>query len=194
MNTRLSAQPARVIDSVGIALLLVVFAAAYALGVHPALDRRAAAALDRATLITEHANAKAAELALLDAQARRDAIVARQGTQLVLEKAEQTNSRISRLTALAAAEMIAIQQLTPGAPTREPGKPFISVPIRVQGTGEFAHCVSFLARLREEHQDIAVPTANLVIAQPASENQPARLDITLDLVWYAAPDDSAVRK
>lgn len=194
MNTRLSAQPARVIDSAGIAMLLVVIAAAYALGVHPALDRRAAAELDRATLITESENAKAATSALQDAIARRDAILARQGTQLILESSDQANSRISRLTALAAAEKIAIQQLTPGAPTREPGKPFISVPIRVQGSGEFAQCVSFLSRLRDEHRDIAVPTASLSIAQPASENQAARLDITLDLVWYAAPDDPAVRR
>jgi hypothetical protein len=194
MNTRLSAQPARVIDSAGIALLLVVIATAYALGIHPALDRRAAAELDRATLITESENAKAATSALQDALARRDAILARQGTQLILESADQTNSRISRLTALAAAEKIAIQQLTPGAATREPGKPFISVPIRVQGSGEFADCVAFLSRLREEHQDIAVPTASLAVAQPASENQAARLDITLDLVWYAAPDDPAARR
>lgn len=194
MTKHLATLPPRLMDGIGLGLLLAIAGAAYMLGVHPALDRRAAADRDRALLTTELASADSAVQGLKAAESTRDAIVAKRQGTLSLEPTEQVNSRISRLTSLAAEESVAIQQLTPGNPKSEAGKPFSSVPIRVQGTGEFADCIAFLARLRDQHRDIAVPSIHLSISQPASENQAARLDMTLELVWYAAPDDSAGRK
>ncbi len=194
MMSQLAALPPRIIDSIGIALALTIVGGTYVLGVHPTLDRRAAAQQDAQTLATELTTATAAAEELRVAEAKLDAARMRQSTSLVLERAEQVNSRIASLTSLAAAESIVIEQLSPGAAQTDPGRPFKRVPLRVQGSGAFADCVGFLARLRAEHHDIAVPAVNLSISQPASENQPARLSMTLDLVWYAAPDDSAARR
>jgi len=193
MMARLAALPTRIIDSIGIALVLVIVGGTYVLGIHPTLDRRAAARQDAQTLATERAGAAAAAEELRTAEKALDAAQLLQSTALVLEQADQVNARIASLTSLATAESITIEQLTPGTAQAEPGRPFRRVPLRVQGSGAFAECIAFLARLRAEHRDIAVPGVNLSISQPASENQPARLSMTLDLVWYAAPDDPAAR-
>lgn len=194
MTGTLAKLPPRALDGIGIAALIAIVAAAYAVGVHPALDRRAIAERDAATLATETANAESAARELAAAQKLRDTVLANRSEQLALEPASQVNARIGRLTALANEEAISIQQLTPGEPTFESGKPFTAVPIRVQGGGSFMDCIEFLRRLREEHRDIAVPAIGLSIGEPASENAPAHLDMTLDLVWHAAPDGSAGRK
>lgn len=194
MMTQLASLPPRVVDAIGLGLLIVIVGGAYVLGVRPALDRRDAAATESQLLATELANAATAVEQLHQAETRRNQILATQGKALVLERADQINTRITRLTTLAAGGGITIQQLAPGAPRAEAGKPFTGVPIRVQGGGAFTDCVEFLRRLREEHRDIGIPSVTLAISQPAAENHAARLDMTLDLVWYAAPDDSAARK
>ncbi len=194
MMNRLAALPPRIIDALGAGAIVLICGAAYVLGVHPALDRRAAAEQDRRTLLAELAAAASAAEEVKSAQGVRDRVLARRSESLQLERADQVNTRISRLTSLATAESISIQQLSPGAPRVETGKPYTAVPIRVQGVGAFADCVDFLRRLREEHRDIAVPSVRLAISEPASENRAARIDMTLDLVWHAAPDDSAGRR
>jgi Tfp pilus assembly protein PilO len=186
--------PPRAIDGIGIAALIALVAATYAVGVRPALGRRAAADRDAITLAAEVASADAAAAEVAAAQKRLEQLRESQVEQLTLEPASQVNTRIGRLTALASEEALSIQQLTPGTPKSEAGKPFTAVPIRVQGGGSFMQCVGFLRRLRKEHRDIAVPAIGMAITEPASENTPARLEMTLDLVWHAAPEVSAGAK
>lgn len=194
MIGKLEALSHRAIDAIGLGALLVVGLATYAIGIHPALDRRAAAERDAAALLTERAAAESAAAEVEAAMKLRDEIAAKQRSQILLEPASQVNARIGQLTSLASAERITIQQLAPGTPKIEPGKPYTAVPIRVQGAGTFADCIAFLQRLADQYRDISVPGIGLTISQPASENAPARLDMSLDLVWHAAPDDSAGKR
>jgi len=181
----------RAIDGLGAAALVCVLGVAYWVGVHPALDSRAVAERQRHTLLAETATAEAASQELRTARETLAALTAQAARFTPLEPALRINSRLTRLSDLAQSAEITIGQLTPSAATPEPAKRFTSVPIKVSGSGGFANCVNFLSALQEAHRDIKVSAITLTIAEPASENQAARLDMTLDLVWYAAPDDRA---
>jgi Tfp pilus assembly protein PilO len=194
MIRTIASLPTRALDGIGAGVILTILGAVYALGVHPTLDRRAAAELDRRTLASELAAADAAATELRNADQLREQLLSGRSRNLTLQPADQINSRIALLTELAAEQRIAIQQLTPSVAATIPGKPYMAVPMKVQGTGEFADCIAFLGRLRSQYRDIAVPSIGLTVAQPASENQPSRLDMALDLVWYAASDGSAGTK
>ena len=194
MIARLESLSTRTIDAIALAILLVIGIATYAVGIHPALDRKAAAEFEAAMLVAERAAAESAAAEVAAALKLRDEIAARQRTQIALEPASQINARIAELTNLASEQSISIRQLAPGNPKAEAGKPFTAVPIRVQGAGTFMDCIAFLQQLGERYRDISVPGIGLTISQPASEKEPARLDMALDLVWHAAPDDSAGKR
>lgn len=179
------------LDGLGAGICLAMLGGAFAVGVLPTLDKRAAAARDRETLLAEQQAAHAVAAEVKRAELARDQLKAMQQDDFKLEAAGRINSRIARLTDLAARERLIVRQVEPGAVKPEPGKQFVVVPIRVKGSGEFADCVAFLHQLRAQHRDIAVPSVNLTIEQPASENQAAVLEVSLELAWYAAADDSA---
>lgn len=108
------------------------------------------------------------------------------------------------------ATALKIVQIVPGTPTRT--NKFVTVPIRLAGTATYASATLFLAELHKQFPDTAVARLSIAVddtvqrddGQPAergagaseSNGAPSRRlapasKVSVDLVWCAAPEDSA---
>ena len=103
-----------------------------------------------------------------------------------------------------------ITQIVPGTPTRT--TKFVTIPIRLAGSATYASATHFLSELHRQFPDTAVARFSLVVDDSAQrdESQPATRSasestgasssarrfapiakVSVDLVWCAAPEDSA---
>jgi Tfp pilus assembly protein PilO len=92
------------------------------------------------------------------------------------------NARIADLNALASKHHLRIDEVRPAAPIALPR--YVTVPIRLAGTGSYAECAGFLHALRGELRDMGVSGFELH-GEPEAPDKPA--NFAFSLVWYAAP-------
>jgi Tfp pilus assembly protein PilO len=101
---------------------------------------------------------------------------------LRLEPATTINQRLSRLTALANASDLKIDEVRPGAIAE--ATDYQTVPILIAGSGTYPACAKFLRELRKTFPDTAVRSFETT-NNSSSPDSPAAT-FQFDLVWHAA--------
>ena len=109
-----------------------------------------------------------------------------QASELKLQPAQQINDRISMISSIATDQGLVLESTEPG--NAIPQQRYSTVAIHITGHGGFRQCVKFLRELRRQLPDVAVNDVGL-----AGGADGGTVNLTLSLVWYAAPD-SAVAK
>ena len=158
-------------------------AGAYAFGVRPAVARYNEH-LDRQAEL-KAAKQKASNLVgtLNNSRTQLAAVTEILGTQtLRLEPASTINQRLSRLTGLANASDLKIDEMRPGAITD--GAEFKTVPILIAGSGTYTSCAKFLRELRKKFPDTVVRSFETT-SNSSSPDLPAAT-FQFDLVWHTA--------
>jgi hypothetical protein len=151
------------------------------------MQRRTGLESARAAQSALQQRAVEAEAALATARGDLEKTTARlAATSVQLEPADRINRRVDDITALAGQARLSLSQTSQGAAS--PAAQFITRPIRLEGTGAFSDCVSFLGSLLRGHRDIAVTGLRMTGAGGPDK---AGTAFTFDLVWYAAPAGSA---
>ena len=99
-----------------------------------------------------------------------------------LEPVAQVNQRLARLTGLADASKLTIDEMRPG--TISEGRDYKTVPILIAGNGTYPACAAFLHGLRQRFPDMAVMSFDTT-NNSASPDSPAAT-FQFDLAWHAA--------
>lgn len=102
--------------------------------------------------------------------------------ELQLRNVDQINHRLAELTSIAAQYGLRLEEVRPAAPVAMQW--FITVPIRLSGTGKYPRIGAFLHALPTEFPDVAVVGFE-VRGEPEADDREPRF--VLSLVWYAAP-------
>jgi Tfp pilus assembly protein PilO len=156
---------------------------AYAFGARPAIARYQEHVDRQAELLA--AKQKAANLLGTLNSSRTQLTAANEALNsftLRLEPATTINQRLSRLTALANATDLKIDEVRPGAIGEAPD--FQTVPILIAGSGTYPACARFLRDLRKTFPDTAVRSFETT-NNSSSPDSPAAT-FQFDLVWHAA--------
>ena len=165
------------------AVCVALSAAAYAIVVAPAAERHNEQLARQKEL--RAAKAKAANLAgqLNTARtqllATNDALSSR---SLRLQPVAMVNQRVARLTDLANAAGLTIDEMRPGSVAEGPD--YKTVPILIAGNGTYPACAAFLHTLRKSFPDTAVRSFETT-NNSASPDAPAAT-FQFDLVWHAS--------
>lgn len=129
---------------------------------------------------------KAGQAAGALARARREAAAVEktlEKTALRLEPATRVNDRLSRLTALANACGLSVDEVQPGRTVDGPH--YQTVALRLAASGNYPAAARFLHRLHDAFPDTGVRTMETNNASP-NPLVPA-VAFRVDLLWYAAP-------
>jgi hypothetical protein len=199
----LAPQETRSIDALGLSAAAGLALAVAGLGLWPMLDRLGEIDRARAELAQVQAQNDEQALAVRSSAAGLERARARLANEsIVLRPAGELNTHVRRLTELAAAQGLKLDQINPGAPQRGPR--YTSVPLKLGGTGTYGQVERFLRALRSEHPDTAVIAFQ--ITQPLAEPVPAgaskseklaqgasvaSAQFMLDMAWFAAGDDQS---
>lgn len=171
------------IYAAGAVVCAALGAAAYAVGVQPAAERHARQVARQKELraAKQKATNLAAELnsARMQLLATNDALGSR---SLRLEPASMVNRRVSRLTDLANASGLTIDEMRPGSVAEGPD--YKTVPILIAGNGTYPACAAFLHALRQSFPDIAVRSFDTTNNSASPESPAATFQF--DLVWHAS--------
>lgn len=174
------------IDAVAVALALVASGAFYAFAVQPVLSLRQKQAaqwraLEAQKRVASQGAAKLANVkqALADTQKRFSELAVQ------LQPAGNINTRISKLTELAAASKLKIDEVRPSEPTY--GADYGSVPIVLDGSGSFNTWAAFLRELAGQFPDTAVETFQL---SRKSDEPSSPVQFHVNLVWYVSPQNA----
>ncbi len=103
-----------------------------------------------------------------------------------LRPASMVNTHLAAVVDLAKAVGLSVQDMSPGAAVV--GKRFITVPIRLRGTGGFLAATNFLGNLHAAYVDTRV-TAFTLNADIGAVDGPA--SFTFELAWHAVAADVA---
>ncbi len=176
------------IYAVGAAVCLSLSAGGYLLGIRPALAAHDRSEANRAELDAQRQ--KAADLALiLSATQRALTTTESQVADLSvrLQPTSTLNDRLARLADAAAAAGLTVQEMQPGAATA-PGRDaiYLSLPIRMSGTGTYPASAAFLHALHESFPDTSVQT--LECANASNGRDASARTFRFDLAWHAAND------
>jgi Tfp pilus assembly protein PilO len=170
------------VDAAGVALVLVMSAAAYFGWIGPLLARRDAAAAQSAELAGLQTQARDADRVL---HAMRDRLAATRGAleskSLQLEPPTQLNARLARLSELAAARGVQIDSMESGLPVMQPR--YGSVTIRIGGRGSYRACGELVRAVRSEMPDVAVTSLEL---DAGAGKSGADATLVTELRWYTA--------
>jgi Tfp pilus assembly protein PilO len=180
---RFPALPLWQIDTIGLGVCAALAGLWYCAGVHPVSE----AAASREVLQTELAERDAKLDGLMASRAAHQRLATKLSDQIEagsvqLKPVEHVNARIAELNALAVRHGLRIDEVRPGAPATLPR--FITVPIRLAGTGNYAECSQFLHTLRSDLRDMGVAGFELR-GEPEAPDKPPSFAFTL--LWYAAP-------
>jgi len=174
------------IDGIGAAICVAMTLATYFLAVRPRSRRHDVFAARQAEF-----NARQSESHQLSETARElerhknSSAEQLQSGPLRLETPSETNRRLAKITDLANACGLKVNQIAPDALIV--GARYGVVPIRLSGTGRYPTCVQFLRRLHEMFPDTAVAAIDL----GATPNNPEDLaTFKFNLEWYTAPADT----
>lgn len=177
----------RRIDAGGAAACLIVLAVGYFSVVRPYLTGEARTRRERDDLVAlnEQEAQRAAEwrTSQQDLQQIERSIAAMPFT---LRPVTQVNSHLAQVVELAKGAGLTVQDMNPGSPVV--GKRFISVPIKLRGTGGFPEVTEFLSALHARFVDTRV-TAFSLNADLGAVNGSA--SFSFELAWHAVPDDPA---
>jgi Tfp pilus assembly protein PilO len=105
--------------------------------------------------------------------------------ELQLRSIEQINQRIADITAAAGGHGLRLDEVKPGTPGTTHW--FMTVPVRLSGSGDYPRLAAFLHALPTLFPDVAV-TGFQIRGEPEAVDKPPRFE--LNLVWYAAPRGS----
>lgn len=103
-----------------------------------------------------------------------------------LRPVSMVNTHLAAVVDLAKAAGLTVQDMSPGAAVA--GKQFITVPIRLRGTGGFLAATTFLSELHAAYVDTRV-TAFALHADIGAVGAPA--SFTFELTWHAVSADLA---
>jgi Tfp pilus assembly protein PilO len=171
------------IDAVGLGVCAALGAVWYFAGLQPVSQ----AAASRETLEAQlsERDTRLSELFSSRSTHQRTVTVLEEKIQagsVNLRPVDDVNTRISELNTLAVRHDLRIDEVRPGAPVTLPR--YVTVPIRLAGTGSYAECSRFMHALRSELRDIGVAGFDLR-GEPEAPDKPPTFAFTL--VWYAAP-------
>ena len=171
------------LDLAGIAVCLLLSAAAYVVGVRPLLavrEERASraeslrSAIEQANSLVSSTRGLRTQLTSLQTSLAK--------IEIPLQPATSINLRIADLTTLAGDCRVEVQAIQPG--TMSNSARFAQIPIQIAATGSYRNTADFLHRLRERFPDTAVRSFELS-ASPENETAPASFN--LQLTWYVQP-------
>lgn len=173
----------RKIAVVGLVACLGISAAGYFIGIAPAL----AGLVERRSQEQELAGHKhksqdlAAEL--LDTR-KRLAGARRELAELPLrlESASTVNRRINQFAVVAGESKVTLNEIQPGSPVE--GQHYLTVPIRVSGSGTYPACAALLHNLRERFPDTTVQSFDLQNGTPGQTENLATFRI--ELAWHTS--------
>jgi Tfp pilus assembly protein PilO len=174
------------IDAIGLVLILALTAVAYFLIVAPA--RRAKLAMEAQTQDVAAQLAKNTELTgTTRTLGQQIAAAQRQIEQLglILQPSSQQNQKLGQLMDLAAANLLDVDAIQPGALTA--AAHCGTVPIRISGRGSYLSCFRFLKNMREKLPDCSVSAIELA-GQPGPV--PATGSFAVELKWFTAPAEA----
>lgn len=161
--------------------LLVIFhygALRPALGSHQEMD----AQRQQMSVLQRQASSAAAELETANVQLERLRLAVAENP-IKLESPAAINSRLAKITELAAGNRLDISDIRPGNAVNA-GR-YATILISLSGTGRFRDCVYYVHQLHEQLPDTAV-TGMKLVGGTGQSNQPATFQLTLN--WYAAAD------
>ena len=179
----------RLIDVAGAAVCVLITAAVFFTGLYPVLERREQMQREHQQLNTKRQRAQRLDSAatrLSHHMTRLREAAAKH--ELRLAPLDRLNHRLSRITVLATDAGLHIERLQPGQ--RVAGDHYQTVPIKVSGQGAFSDSSAFLRRLHRTMPDVAVAGVR-VAGRPDKAPPKASPTFAFDLLWYAAPPQSA---
>lgn len=170
------------IDLMGITACVLVSGVCYAGLIRPVNSNRLAYAQLQPQL-TERAQAvKEAKASLAALQSELDATKKQlSDLPLQLEPSTRVNSRLARLTDLAAEMGIEVHQVQPD-PARA-GKRYDVVQIALSGSGDYGQVTRFMRRVHDTFADTAIVTFDLKSGGAAV----AAAQFDIGLAWYTLP-------
>jgi len=167
------------LGALGVFALLAVIA--YAVGIHPVIERHRGLGLRESEL--KDYQATAGELSGKVAQVAAEITRIKQelsDNAIKLKSADEINSHLARLAAVTGKCGLKLDQLRPDKYLSGPR--YQTVPIYLAGSGSFPECVKLLHKLQREFPDTSVASFE-VSGDPSKPEEPTRLRV--DLLWYA---------
>ncbi len=175
------------INAAALGILAAVTAAGWFIGVQPVLRARAAQ-----EALNAQADTRLAELTLaqheqrLLAESLEEAHRVLDNVTVQLVSSRRLNERVAALTSLAREHGLQLDEIKPGATTRE--ELFDLVEIRLSGQASYPASAAFFGALHTAYPDTEVSSFRLA-ARGAGELPADSFQFTL--LWYAAPAESA---
>jgi hypothetical protein len=172
------------VDAAGIGALLALSAAAYYLGVLPALERHDRGAAQMAELTEARQKALDAEK-MLETTKKQLALTKGEvaASPLQLQPLGQLNHRLAMVADIAARSGATLDDV-------QPGKPILAArldtqPVHVAGVASFPSFAGLMHRIRQEMPDSGINGFDLTIPNPTGTGPNAKFDF--EMTWYARP-------
>lgn len=167
-------------DSIGVAVFVVLTAIAYFIEFEPAMRDRDALSAGSAALAEKRDTIAKLQSTIHTINGQIQAQQTAQANELKLQPPAQINDRLSTLSTLATDHGLTVEAIEPGEGTT--AVRYSTVPIRINGRGKYPQVARFIHALRTELPDTAV--TDISIAGGGGDTAPT---VTLNLLWYAAP-------
>jgi Tfp pilus assembly protein PilO len=175
------------VHAAGIAIAVGLSGAGYWLQIGPALARHEQAAAHAADLAAEQSRSRELERTLLGAKEKlifTEREVA--GAEVKLEPPSQLNSRLARLTELAAANGLRVDSVESGQTVHSPR--YSTIAVRLTGQGGYRSCAALLKQMHREMRDVAVVALEM---GSGGVNSDTTVTFAFDLLWYTRPGEPA---
>jgi len=171
------------IDAAGIAIALSIGLLFYWSAVRPVLAAQENHAAQEAQLANQRENAALAAARAEDLKSKvSTARTALSKCAVQLAPAVNVNSRIGQLTELATQQGLKVDEIQPAEATY--CRNYGSVPIRLNGSGEYRTWAAFLHQMPKNFPDISVDSFQLT-GKPDTPG--SQVEFRVNLVWFVAP-------
>jgi Tfp pilus assembly protein PilO len=177
------------LHAAGTTLVLALAGGAYLLLIGPAISRHEQAAAQSAALNAEQSKSRELERTLLSLKeklSRTEKEAAK--AELKLEPVGQLNSRLARLTELAASQRLRVDSIESGQTISSAR--YATISIRLSGQGSYRNCAALLKSIQTQMPDVVVMAMDLGSGGITSDTTAT---FAFDLLWYTQPADS-IRK
>ncbi len=177
----------RRIDACGAAAAAVILAIGYLTVMRPAVSSQLRVRQDRESLaeLRQQALDRSAEWRSIQQQLQAiDRSIA--SMPFTLRPATQINTQLAEVVELAKTSGLNVLDMSPGPAVTS--KRYVSIPIRLRGTGGFPAATSFLNELHSRFVDTRVNSFTLSADLGAVDGDSS---FTFDLTWHAVPAGSA---
>lgn len=153
-------------------------------GVAPEVRAQRAAIADRELIAVQERELDTIRAKVVETRSGLErAEVDRDQAPVRLRRASEVNERLSRISGIAEAAGVKIDQIEPEKPS--PFGRYAVVPIRISGIAGYGGLAGLIHRLHEEFPDTAARAFKLTALQePGSANG----RFSIDLAWYTAPE------